>query len=94
MRDAAASPSSSSSRRSKRCKKQKYRDYFIEANGCRSKRAYNMARCVNDDAASAALHGACVANKTKMRKIRFVCDSGRAFKKEVEIIKRCGRSRS
>ena len=35
----------------------------------------------------------CVANKTKKRKIKFVCEDGRKFRKEVEIIKRCGKRR-
>ena len=83
------------SRKKKRCKKQKFRDYFIEPNGCRSKRPYKMARCMDGSGGSGG-GGApsCVANKTKMRKIRFVCDDGRQFRKEVEIIKRCGKSKT
>jgi hypothetical protein len=75
----------------KKCKKQRFRDYFIESNGCRSKRPYKMAKCV---ASSGAAGSTCVANKTILRKIRFVCKNGRKFKKEVEIIRRCGRAQS
>ena len=33
-------------KRRKKCKKQRYRDYFIEEHGCRSKKPYKMAKCV------------------------------------------------
>jgi hypothetical protein len=44
-----------------------------------------MAKCVGSGSDS------CVANKTKMRRIKFVCEDGRKFRKEVEIVKRCGK---
>merc|ERR550539_2328874 len=73
--------------RGKKCRKQRYRDYYIEPNGCRSKKSFKMAKCVGTG------DGSCVANKTKKRKIKFVCEDGRKFRKEVEIIKRCGKRR-
>ena len=51
-----------------------------------------MAKCVAAGGSGAS--GTCVANKTILRKIRFVCKNGRKFKKEVEIIRRCGRPKS
>lgn len=71
--------------RGKKCRKQRYRDYYIEPNGCRSKKSFKMAKCVGSGSDS------CVANKTKMRRIKFVCEDGRKFRKEVEIVKRCGK---
>ena len=73
---------------SKKCKKQRYRDYYIEPNGCRSRKPFKMARCVGG---SPGDPDSCVANKTKKRKIKFVCQDGRKFRKEVEIVKRCGK---
>lgn len=72
-------------KRKKKCKKQKYRDYYIDQSGCRSKRPYKMAKCVSDTSDS------CVAKKTKLRTIRFICQNGRNFNKEVEMIRKCGR---
>lgn len=80
-------------KKKKKCKKQRFRDYFIEGNGCRSKRPYKMAKCVSSNGGGGG-SGSCVANKTILRTIRFVCDNGRRFKKEVEIIRRCGRAKS
>merc|ERR1711974_419907 len=54
-------------KKTRKCTKQRYRDYFIESDGCRSKRPYKMAKCVGGGGNS------CVANKTILRKIRFVC---------------------
>merc|ERR1719266_2003644 len=80
-------PGNSRRGRGKKCRKQRYRDYYIEPNGCRSKKSFKMAKCVGSGSDS------CVANKTKMRRIKFVCEDGRKFRKEVEIVKRCGKRR-
>lgn len=75
-------------RRNKKCKKQKYRDYYIEEHGCRSKRPYKMAKCVaNADAAP----DACVPTKIKTRKIKFVCPDGTTARREVEMVRKCGK---
>ena len=42
-------------KRRKKCKKQRYRDYFIEEHGCRSKKPYKMAKCVGSGMASEIL---------------------------------------
>ena len=74
--------------RNKKCKKQKYRDYYIEEHGCRSKRPYKMAKCVaNADAAP----DACVPTKIKTRKIKFVCPDGTTARREVEMVRKCGK---
>ena len=72
-------------RSKKKCKKQKYRDYFIEEHGCRSKRPYKMAKCVGPDN--------CGPTKIKTRKIRFVCPDGSNPRKTVEIVRKCGRKK-
>ena len=94
VNDGAASPSSNGNnknnrKRKRKCKKQKFRDYFIEPNGCRSKKPYNMAKCVSKGRNSN--RNSCVATKTKLRMARFVCEDGRQFKKQVEIVRKCGR---
>jgi hypothetical protein len=33
----------------------------------------------------------CVATKSKKKKIKFVCKDGRQFRKEVKIVRKCGR---
>lgn len=76
-------------RRSKKCKKQKYRDYYIEEHGCRSKRPYKMAKCLGPDGSTES--DECVPTKIKTRKIKFVCPDGTSPKKEVEIVRKCGR---
>lgn len=72
-------------RKNKKCKKQKYRDYFIEEHGCRSKKPYKMAKCLSDG------NDECVATKVKTRKIKFVCPDGSSPRKDVEIVRKCGR---
>jgi hypothetical protein len=81
--------SSQQQQQHKSCRKQKFRDFYIEANGCRSKRPYNMAKCISDNA-----NTSCVAKKSDMRTIRFVCPDGKAYRKEVEIIRRCGKAKA
>ena len=65
------------------CKKEKYRDYYIDPEGCRSVKPYKMASCVGSDK--------CGAVKSRKRAVRFVCADGRKYKKTVENVKRCGR---
>lgn len=33
----------------------------------------------------------CVATKSKKRKIKFVCKDGRQFRKEVKMVRKCGK---
>ena len=75
-------------RKNKKCKKQKYRDYYIEEHGCRSKRPYKMAKCV---ASADASPDACVPTKIKTRKIKFVCPDGSTPRREVEMVRKCGK---
>lgn len=72
-------------KKNKKCKKQKYRDYFIEEHGCRSKRPYKMAKCLSEG------NDECVATKVKTRKIKFVCPDGSSPRKDVEIVRKCGK---
>lgn len=65
------------------CKKEKYRDYYIDPDGCRSVKPYKMASCVGSDK--------CGAVKSRKRDVRFVCADGRKYKKTVDNVKRCGR---
>ena len=65
------------------CRKEKYRDYYIQPDGCRSVKPYKMASCVGSDK--------CAAVKSRPRAVRFVCADGRKYKKTVENVKRCGR---
>lgn len=76
-------------RGSKKCKKQKYRDYYIEEHGCRSKRPYKMAKCLGPNGENNSTE--CVPTKIKTRKIKFVCPDGSSQRKEVEIVRKCGR---
>ena len=71
--------------KSSKCKKQRYRDYFIEG-GCRSRKPFKMARCVAPTSGSMT----CTATRVKKRKIKMVCKDGRKYRKEVEMVKRCG----
>jgi len=66
-----------------RCRKEKYRDYYIEPNGCRSVKPYKMANCVGGDA--------CGSTRSKTRSVRFVCSNGKKYKKDVQNVRRCGR---
>lgn len=68
---------------SKKCRKEKYRDYYIEPDGCRSVKPYKMSNCVGTNR--------CGATKTRARAVRFVCGDGRKYKKNVEAVRRCGR---
>lgn len=70
---------------SKKCRKEKYRDYYIEPDGCRSVKPYKMSNCVGEKS--------CGPTKTKDRAIRFVCGDGRKYKKSVKAVRRCGRKR-
>ena len=54
----------------KKCRKQKYRDYFIEPNGCRSRRPFKMAKCVGAGPGGGSDDGSCVATKIKKRKVK------------------------
>lgn len=75
----------------KKCKKQRYRDYYIEEHGCRSKRPYKMAKCVASDGSTDSNN--CVPTRVKTRKIRFVCPDGSTSRKEVEMVRKCGRNK-
>merc|ERR1712079_674014 len=54
------------------------------------KRPYKMAKCVGqgDNADT------CVPTKIKTRKIKFVCPDGSSSRKEVEIVRKCGRKKA
>ena len=65
------------------CRKEKYRDYYIQTDGCRSVKPYKMAKCLGSDK--------CGPVKSQSRTVRFVCSDGRKYKKTVENVKRCGR---
>ena len=80
----------SGKRGKKKCKKQRYRDYFIEEHGCRSKKPYKMAKCVGP----ADEPDSCVPTRIKTRKIKFVCPDGTSPKKEVEMVRKCGRKKN
>merc|ERR1711915_1041190 len=68
---------------SKKCRKEKYRDYYIQPDGCRSVKPYKMSNCVGTSK--------CGATKTRSRAVRFVCGDGRKYKKNVVAVRRCGR---
>jgi len=70
---------------SKKCRKEKYKDYYIEPNGCRSVKPYKISNCVGDKS--------CGPTKTKDKAIRFVCGDGRKYKKTLQAVRRCGRKR-
>jgi len=74
---------------SKKCRKEKYRDYYIEPDGCRSVKPYKMSNCVGGGRNS----DSCTAIKTKPRAVRFVCGDGRKFKKNVVAVRKCGRKK-
>lgn len=75
---------------SKKCRKEKYRDYYIEPDGCRSVKPYKMSNCVG----GGRNPNSCSAIKTKPRAVRFVCGDGRKFKKNVEAVRKCGRKKN
>ena len=81
----------SGSRRNKKCKKQRYRDYFIEEHGCRSKKPYKMAKCVGPEGSDS---DQCGPTRIKTRKIKFVCPDGSTPRKEVELVRKCGRKKN
>jgi slit protein 2 len=74
---------------SKKCRKEKYRDYYIEPDGCRSVKPYKMSNCVGGGRNA----DSCAAIKTKPRAVRFVCGDGRKFKKNVVAVRKCGRKK-
>ena len=78
-------------KRRKKCKKQRYRDYFIEEHGCRSKKPYKMAKCVGPEGSDS---DQCVPTRIKTRKIKFVCPDGSTPRKEVELVRKCGRKKN
>lgn len=88
-RDRTKKGNNGGQKRRKKCRKQKYRDYFIEEHGCRSKRPHKMAKCLGPD--GNVNSDVCVATKIKTRRVKFVCPDGSSLRKEVEIVRRCGR---
>lgn len=73
------------SKKRKNCRKEKYRDYYIESDGCRSIKPYKMSNCVGGDI--------CGAVKMKKRNVRYVCGDGRKYKKDVDVVRKCGNKR-
>jgi hypothetical protein len=51
-----------------------------------------MAKCVGPDTSESG-NTACVPTKIKTRKIKFVCPDGSSSRKEVEIVRKCGRKK-
>merc|ERR1712223_820145 len=89
LKDNARGAGVNANRRAKKCRKEKYRDYYIEPDGCRSVKPYKMSNCVGGGRNS----DSCTAIKTKPRAVRFVCGDGRKFKKNVVAVRKCGRKK-
>uniref|UniRef100_T1IM74 Protein slit n=1 Tax=Strigamia maritima TaxID=126957 RepID=T1IM74_STRMM len=66
------------------CQKEQYRDYY-EENGCRSRKMIKTANCIG-----ACGDHCCRPRKTKRRKVRLLCDNGRSYTKDLEVIRKCG----
>ena len=72
--------------RSVSCTATSYKDYYTDSDtGCKSRGRVKLRRCVGDSA--------CVARKTRKKTIKMKCDDNRTYTKEIEIPRKCSRSR-
>ncbi|XP_063990691.1 protein slit isoform X1 [Diachasmimorpha longicaudata] len=65
------------------CRKEHTREYYSE-NGCRSRRPVKLAKCWGSCGNSC-----CLPRKTKRRKVRLICNDGRRYTKDVDLIRKC-----
>ncbi|KAK0077767.1 hypothetical protein PV325_003479, partial [Microctonus aethiopoides] len=62
------------------CRKEHTREYYSE-NGCRSRRPVKLAKCWGSCGNSC-----CLPRKTKRRKVRLICNDGRRYTKDVDLV--------
>ncbi|XP_050293925.1 protein slit isoform X3 [Anthonomus grandis grandis] len=65
------------------CKKEQVREFYSE-NGCRSRKALKVAKCIGSCGSSC-----CHARKSKRRKVRLVCPDGTRYTKDIDVVRKC-----
>lgn len=68
------------------CNAVRYKDYYTDPEtGCMSKGIVKLKRCEGDEF--------CTARKMRPRTVKFQCDDNRTYKKDIEIPRKCSRSK-
>ncbi|CAH1393719.1 unnamed protein product [Nezara viridula] len=65
------------------CRKEQTREFYSE-NGCRSRKPLKLAKCEGGCGGSC-----CRVRKTKRRKVRLICQNGRRYTKDIDIVRKC-----
>jgi len=69
------------------CRKEQYRDYFME-HGCRSTKPVRNSVCSGNCGSDC-----CRPRRSKKRRLKLICNDGTRYTKEIEIVRKCGCSR-
>lgn len=68
------------------CTAESYKDYYTDPDtGCRSKGLVKLRRCVGNKS--------CSVRRTRKKTVKMQCDDKRIYTKEIEIPRKCSRSR-
>ncbi|XP_067141725.1 protein slit-like isoform X1 [Centruroides vittatus] len=65
------------------CQKELFREYY-EENGCRSNKKLKMSHCIGSCGDQC-----CKPLRTKRRNVRMICDNGKKYTTQVNIIRKC-----
>ncbi|KAI9562208.1 hypothetical protein GHT06_013173 [Daphnia sinensis] len=69
------------------CRKEQYRDYYME-HGCRSTKPVRNSVCSGNCGSDC-----CRPRRSKKRRLKLICNDGTRYTKEIEIVRKCGCSR-
>lgn len=69
------------------CRKEQYRDYYME-HGCRSTKPVRNSVCSGNCGTDC-----CKPRRSKKRRLKLICNDGTRYTKEIEIVRKCGCSR-
>ena len=69
------------------CRKEQYRDYYME-HGCRSTKPVRNSVCSGNCGTDC-----CRPRRSKKRRLKLICNDGTRYTKEIEIVRKCGCSR-
>ena len=65
------------------CRKEQFTEYYVE-HSCRSRKPIKNAIC-----SGTCSQDCCKPRRTKLRKVRLICNDGTSYTKEIEVIRKC-----
>ncbi|KAF2353684.1 Laminin G domain [Trinorchestia longiramus] len=65
------------------CRKEQFTEYYVE-HSCRSRKPIKNAIC-----SGTCNQDCCKPRRTKLRKVRLICNDGTSYTKEIEVVRKC-----